>query len=134
MTLALDTSALLARYIAGPERAVVVAAMEADPAWCACALALTEALMLADRVAMDPTSGDELRRALRDDWERVAVVPIDERCLDRAAELGRSHPLRTTDALHLAAADRLPRPITYCTFDPDQIPVALALGFDVVST
>ena len=38
---------------------------------------------------------------------------------------------RTVDALHLAAADRLPRPITYLTFDPAQIPVALALGFSI---
>jgi uncharacterized protein len=79
-------------------------------------------------------AADELRRALRDDWERIAVVPVDQTCLDRAAELGRSHPLRTIDALHLAAADRLPRPVTFATFDHRQIPVALALGFDVVST
>lgn len=134
MTLVLDTSALLARYLAGGERAVVVDAMQRDPAWCASALALTEALMLADRVGGDPYSAGELRRALRDDWERFAVVPVDERCLARAAELGRSHPLRTVDAVHLAAADRLPRPLAYCTFDPNQIPVALALGFEVVST
>ena len=134
MTLALDTSALLARYLVGPERAVVLAAMTDDRDWCASALALTEALMLADRVTGDPYGGDELRRALRDDWERIAVVPVDERCLDRATELGRSHPLRSTDAIHLAAADRLPGPIRYVTFDPNQIPVALALGFDVISS
>jgi predicted nucleic acid-binding protein len=77
---------------------------------------------------------DELRGAIRDDWERVHVVPIDQRCLDRAAELGRTQPLRTVDALHLAAADRLPVPTTFATFDPAQIPVAMALGFEVVST
>jgi hypothetical protein len=42
--------------------------------------------------------------------------------------------LQTVDALHLAAADRLPRPLTYLTFDSHQIPAALGLGFDVVST
>ena len=62
------------------------------------------------------------------------MVPIDQRCLDRAAELSREQPLRTVDALHLAAADRLPRPTTFVTFDPRQIPVALALGYEVVST
>ena len=46
----------------------------------------------------------------------------------------RVKPLRDGDAIHLAAADRLPKPITFCTFDPRQIPVALALSFDVVST
>lgn len=131
MTLALDTSALLARFLDGPARPVVLGAMAADHDWCASALALTEALMLIDRLGDDPERTDELRRALRDDWERVHVVPVDQRCLDRAAELGRTQPLRSVDAIHLAAADRLPRPVTFATFDPAQIPVALALGFEV---
>ncbi len=134
MAIALDTTALLARYLSGPSRAVVLDAMGADPDWCASALALSEALMLGDRLSDDSVRRDELRRALRDDWERIHVVPVDWRCLDRAAELGRTQPLRTVDALHLAAADRLPRPVTFATFDPQQIPVALALGFHVVST
>jgi hypothetical protein len=45
----------------------------------------------------------------------------------------RSQPLRLSDALHLAAADRLPRPVSFVTFDPAQIPVALALGFELIS-
>ena len=134
MTLALDATALVARYLDIPERAVVLDAMVADPDWCACALALTETLMLVERVTDDPGQRDELRRALRDDWERIATVPVDQACLDRAAELGRGQPLRTIDALHLAAADRLPRPVTFVTFDHRQLGVALALGFDVVST
>ncbi|MEZ5138170.1 MAG: type II toxin-antitoxin system VapC family toxin [Acidimicrobiales bacterium] len=134
MTLALDTSALLGRYLSGPHRPIVLEAMAADGAWCASALARTEALGMVDRVCDVAGDGDEVRRALRDDWERIHVVPLDQRCLDRAAELCREQPLRTVDALHLAAADRLPRPITYVTFDPRQIPVALALGFDVAST
>jgi predicted nucleic acid-binding protein len=134
VTLALDASALLARYLAIPERDVVLAAMDADPDWCASTLALTEVLMLVDRVTDDPAERDDFRRALRDDWERVAAVPLDQACLDRAAELGRNQPLRMVDALHLAAADRLPRPLTFVTFDHHQFGVALSLGFDVVST
>ncbi len=134
MTLALDTSALVARYLDTAERPVVLQAMADDHDWCASTLALTEALMLVDRVADDPHVRDDLRRALRDDWERIAAVPLDQACLDRAAELGRSQPLRMVDALHLAAADRLPRPVTFVTFDHRQLGVAMALGFDVIST
>lgn len=134
MTLALDTSALLGRYLSGPHRQVVIDAMADDPVWCASALALAEALGMVDRVCDVPTDGDRVRQALRDDWERVNVVPVDQRCLDRASELTREQPLRTVDALHLAAADRLPRPTTFVTFDPRQIPVALAMGLRVVST
>ncbi|MGH9139473.1 MAG: type II toxin-antitoxin system VapC family toxin [Acidimicrobiales bacterium] len=133
MTVALDSSALLARYLTGPAGDVARDAMAADPDWCASALALTEALMVVDQLDVDPTEREDLRRALRDDWERVHVVPVDGRCLERAAELGRTQPLRSVDALHLAAADRLPRPLTYVTFDPRQIPVALAMGYEVRS-
>lgn len=134
MTIALDTSGLLGRYLSGDAGTAVRAAMAADPVWCASALARTEALMVVDQLDVDPAEREDLRRALRDDWERIHVVPLDGRCLDRAAELGRTQPLRTVDALHLAAAARLPRPLTYITFDPRQIPVALGLGYDVVST
>ncbi len=134
MTIALDSSALLARYLGGPTRAVVLDAMAADDDWCASALALTEVLALTERVGAFASERDALRRAVRDDWERIHVVPIDQPCLERAAELGRTHPVRTVDAIHLAAADRLPRPVTYCTFDSHQIPVALALGLSVMST
>jgi len=133
MTLALDTTALLSRFLEGPTRNVVLDAMGTDSDWCASALALSEALMLVDRLGDDPARTDDLRRALRDDWERIHVVPVDQLCLDRAAELGRTQPVRTVDAIHLAAADRLPRPVTFVTFDPTQIPVALALGFEVIS-
>jgi hypothetical protein len=134
VTIALDTTALLARYLDGPDRPVILAAMADDHDWCASALALTEALSLVDRLGDDPDRTDDLRRAIRDDWERIHVVPLDQRCLDRAAELGRTQPVRTVDALHLAAADRLPGPVAFATFDPVQIPVALSMGFEVVSS
>jgi predicted nucleic acid-binding protein len=133
MTVFLDSTALLARFLEGPSRDAALETMAGDPVWCASSLALSEALMVIDRLGDDPSRTDELRRALRDDWERVHVVPVDQRCLDRAAELGRTQPVRTVDAIHLAAADRLPRPLTYLTFDPGQIPVAMALGYDVAS-
>lgn len=134
MTLFLDSSALLARYLGGASRAPVTEAMRADLDWCASELALGECLVLVERVTELSAERGALRAALHDDWERVCVVPVDRRCLDRATDLGRAHPVRTVDAIHLAAADRLPRPLTYATFDPRQIPVALALGFAVVST
>lgn len=127
----LDTTALLARYLEGPARQVVLREMSQHRDWCASALALSEALMLVDRLGDDPARTDELRRAIRDDWERIHVVPVDRRCLDTAAELGRRHPIRTVDAVHLAAASRLPYPTTFVTFDPTQIPAALAMGLRV---
>ncbi|MGH9210246.1 MAG: type II toxin-antitoxin system VapC family toxin [Acidimicrobiales bacterium] len=133
MTLFLDTSALLRRYVHGPGHDLVVQAMERDPAWCASALCRSETLLALHRLAATSSQHQRLWSRLRDDWDAFVVVPVDDRCLARAVELGATYGLRTVDALHLAAADRLPRPLTYATFDRRQIPAAAALGFEVRS-
>jgi predicted nucleic acid-binding protein len=127
----LDTSALLALHLDVPARATVVGALEAT--LCTSALALTEALALVDKLTDDPLLRADIEDELRLQWDHYHVVPVDQRCLDRATALVREQPLRLADALHLAAADRLPRPVRFVTLDPAQIPVALSLGFDVVS-
>lgn len=131
MTVFFDTSAVVALHVDGPARKVAVAALR--DATVVSALALTEALALVTRLTDEPVLQADLEDAIRLQWDRYAVVPVDQRCLDRAAQLMRDQPLRLADALHLAAADRLPRPVTFVTFDPTQIPVALGLGFEVVS-
>lgn len=133
MTVCLDTSALLALVVDGSQRAVVIAALADDPVWCASAMALTEALPAIDRLTDEQILRADLEDAVRLSWDHLHVVPVDQRCLDRAAALSRVQPVRLTDAIHLAAAERLPRPIHFVTFDPAQIGVALGLGFDVVS-
>ncbi len=134
VTVALDTSALLAVAIEGAQRAVVLAAMEEDPVWSASALALTEALPAIDRLSDEPVVRADLEDAIRLAWDHLHVVPVDQRCLDRAAGLAREQPVRLTSAIHLAAAERMPAPVRFVTFDPGQIGVALGLGLDVVST
>jgi predicted nucleic acid-binding protein len=133
VTVYLDASALVAAHLDTPARRVVRDALAGDPDWCSSGLTLMESLALIDRVVDQPLLRSDLEDLVRLTWDRVAIVPVDQRCLDRAATLMREQPLRLSDALHLAAADRLPRPISFVTFDPGQIPVALALGFDVVS-
>jgi len=134
MTLALDTSALLALAVDGPQRAIVLDALDGDPVWCASALALTEALPAIDRLTDESILRSDLENAVRLAWDHVHVVPLDQRCLDRAASLSRLQPVRLTDAIHFAAAERLPGPVRFVTFDPAQIGVALGLGLDVVSS
>ncbi|MCB0967452.1 MAG: type II toxin-antitoxin system VapC family toxin [Ilumatobacter sp.] len=133
MTLALDTSGLLAVAVDGDQRQVALDALDDDPVWCASALALTEALPAIDRLTDERILRADLEDAVRLAWDRIHVVPVDQRCLDRAAALSREQPVRLIDAIHLAAAERLPRPVRFLTFDPAQIAVALGLGFEVVS-
>ena len=131
MTVFFDASAVLALHVDTAARAVTAGALE--PGTCVSALSLTEALAVIDRLTEEPLLRSDLEDEVRLQWDRYAVVPVDQRCLDRAATLLREQPLRLADAIQLAAAERLPRPLTYVTFDPVQIPVALSLGFDVRS-
>lgn len=133
MTIYLDSSALASAVVEGRGRAVVLDALEADRDWCASALALTEALALVPRLTDEVVLQNDVEDSLRLLWDRVAVVPVDQQCLDRAAHIAREQPVRLADAIHLAAADRLPRPVRFVTFDAAQIPMAMAMGFDVVS-
>ena len=130
----LDTSALVRRYLADRHRPLVLAAMEdPDAEWCASALTRCEVLLALHHAATDRHRHDELWRAARDDWEAFWEIPVDARCLARAAELGAIYGLGTVDSVQLAAADRLPRPSRFCTFDRRQIPAAIGLGFEVIS-
>ena len=133
MTLFVDTSALVKRYVAEPDRQLVIDTMAADDVWVASSLARTEAMLTLHQLAPGPHSQERLWHAFRDDWDAFVVVPVDDRCLARAVELGAQFSLRVVDAIHLAAADRLPRPLKYLTFDRRQIPAASALELEVVS-
>lgn len=134
MTVVLDTSALIALHISGPARNITYDALKSDPHWCASAIALTEALAAIDRLTEELILRRDLEDAIRHTWDYIAVVPLDQRCLDDASHLIREQPLHISDALHLSAAQRLPQPVSFVTFDPAQIPVALSLGFEVVSS
>lgn len=134
MTVFVDTSALLAVAVDGAQRGVVLDALVDGDVWAASAMAITEALPAIDRLTDEPVLRLDLEDAVRLVWDHLHVVPVDQRCLDRAAALARSQPIRLTDAIHFAAAERLPGPVGFVTFDPGQIGVALGLGFDVIST
>ena len=133
MTVVLDSSALLALHVDAPARRTVLQAMEAGTEWCACALALPEAIAASARLTDEPVLVREMEDMLRRTWDFLHVVPTDRALLDEATALAMAQPIGVSCAVHLAAAARLPRPVQFVTFDPAQIPVALSLGFDVVS-
>ena len=131
--LAIDTSALVRRYVPDPDAMFVIDAMNEAEIWCASAMARTEVLAALHRVAMAPFQQQELWRAARADWDAFHVVPVDGRCLSLAAELAARFGLAVVDAIHLAAADRLPRPVRYLSLERRQLSAAVELGLDVVT-
>ena len=131
--LVLDTSALLRRYLADRERPLVLDAMAKATEWAASSLARTEVQIALHHAAPSARVQRELWASVRDDWEAIWEIPVDGRCLARAAEIGARYGLAVADAIHLAAADRLPRPLSFVTFERQQIPAAAELGFEVIS-
>lgn len=133
MTVFLDASALLALHIEGAQRDIVYSQLNTDTQWSACAVALAESIAAASRLTDEPVLVRHIEDLLRHTWDFLHVVPLDQALLDDATELCQRQPVGISAALHLAAAARLPAPVQYVTFDATQIPVALSLGFEVVS-
>lgn len=129
----LDTSAILALAVESPARQVVLDAFDHHEHRCASALALTEALPAIDRLTDDRYDRLDLEDSVRLIWDYLHVVPLDGRCTERAIQLARERPIRLSDALHFASAERLPQPVAFATFDPTQLAVAEDLGFDIIS-
>jgi len=129
--LVLDTSALLKRYVDEAGTGRVLELMAADEIWAASALAYTEAQITLCHLELSSGERRQLADMLAADWGYVFELPLDDRCLARAIEIGCAAGVRTLDALHLAAADRLPRPFRFLTFDDSQARAARAIGFEL---
>jgi predicted nucleic acid-binding protein len=126
----LDTSALVKRYVEEEGTELVLDQMSGDTEWVVSSVARTEAEITLCRLGFDRDDSDVWRR-LGDDWDRCHVVPVDPDCLERAREIGCRYEIRTLDAIHLAAADRLPRPLVILTFDRRQADTARAMDLVV---
>jgi predicted nucleic acid-binding protein len=131
MTVFLDSSALVKRYVDERGTRSVIALMDADADWAASAAALAESeVAFCHRVGQESVAAT-LIQALRRDWPRFAIVPVDDECLARAKEIGCQYGTRILDSIHLAGADRLPRPVTFVTFERRQAAAAAGLGLSV---
>jgi len=133
MILAVDTSALVLRYLPGRHREMVLTEMAEIDVWCASELVRTEVLLTLHRASISPSQHSELSHQFDGDWDAFHVVPLDGLCVSNATELGSRFGLRIADALHFAALDRLPRPVKYLTLDHRQIPAAVELGFELLT-
>ncbi|MGB0737264.1 MAG: type II toxin-antitoxin system VapC family toxin [Ilumatobacteraceae bacterium] len=131
--LALDSTAVLSLCVDHPHRDPLVDLFMDSEVVSASALALTEVLAGIDRITDSSIDRGDLEDEVRLLWDQVHVVPIDTACLEDAAVLLRQRPLRLSDAIHLSAAVRLGRGLTWATHDPVQIAVAEGLGLGVWS-
>jgi predicted nucleic acid-binding protein len=132
VTLYVDSSALVKRYVDEPDSQAAERMLLADPAWVTAQVTLVE-VRLAIARRLDDRGRDEANAAFDRDWLRTFVVSVDEVTCRRAAEIGTLTGARSLDAIHLAAAERAGgRSVPIVTFDIRLGHAARSLGYAVL--
>ncbi len=132
MSLYVDSSALLKRYVEEPQSDACAELLASDPSWITARHTYVEVLRNLARVVPD-ASYSRSRDLFLDDWRHIDVAELDEITCTRAAELAVTLGVRTLDALHLAAAHRVGgTALPFVTFDARQAQAARSLGWSVL--
>jgi len=134
VSLYVDTSALLKRYVDEPESEDCDRILHADTTWITARHTWVEVIRNLARLL----SGGEQSRVegdFRADWRRINIVELDRITVERAADLAKVQGVRTLDALHLAAASRVGgTALPFVTYDIRQAQAARALGMTVLGS
>ena len=130
MTLYVDSSALLKRYVDEPDSDRAVELLTADPTLVTGRHTVVEVRRNLARM-LSPTDATAARAAFAADLSSFAIVELDAATCELAATIAEQTSVRTLDALHLGAARRLGTHLTFVTFDVRQAQAARSLGFAV---
>jgi predicted nucleic acid-binding protein len=131
MTLYVDSSALLKRYVDEHDSAVAIELMTTDPVLVTSRLTEVEVRRNLTRLL----SGDVLdskRRELSVDLDAFALVDLDASTMSGAARIAEQTLCRSLDSIHLGAAQRAGQSATLLTFDVRQARAARELGMSVI--
>ena len=132
MSLYVDSSALLKRYVDEPDSDAAEALLRSDPFPLTARHTIVEvrrnlARLLAARDAA------AARAAFLDDLRVFSIVELDRVTCDAAADIAEISGVCTLDALHLAAAQRAGgSAVPFLTYDVRQAQAARGLGLTVV--
>jgi predicted nucleic acid-binding protein len=128
-----DASALLKRYVEEADSADAEALLRSDPELLTARHTIVEVRRYLARLL----SGRDLvlaRAAFTDDLRSISIIELDDVTCESAATIAETIGVRSLDALHLAAAQRISGPgVGFLTFDLRQAQAARALGLAVVS-
>jgi predicted nucleic acid-binding protein len=128
LTLYLDASALVKRYVQEDGSEAVIEAMDDADAWSSCRIGYVETVR-----AVGLAGGRRAIKRVESDWLSFDVVEVDAELAEHAAELALAAELRSLDALHLAAALLLPAAdITVATWDARLHRAARDQGLEVL--
>lgn len=130
MTLYVDPSALLKRYVDEPDSDRAVELLTTDPTLVTGRHTVVEVRRNLARL-LSPTDATAARASLATDLTSFSIVELDAGTCELAATIAEQTGVRTLDALHLGAARRLGTQLTFVTFDVRQAHAARSLGFAV---
>lgn len=131
MTLYVDSSALLKRYVDEHDSEAAVSLMSADPVLVTSRLTEIEVRRNLSRL-LDGPALTASRRQFTQDFDAFALVGLDATTSNEAARIAEVTLCRSLDAVHLASALRAGPSTTVLTFDIRQAQVARTLGLAVV--
>jgi uncharacterized protein len=131
MSLYVDSSALLKRYIDEKDSSRAEQILLSDETWITGQHTLVEVRRNLVRL-LDPETHTLVKRRFNDDWQRMHVVALDEVTCEMASNVAEALGVRSLDALHLAAAQRAgQQSLGFLTFDLRLAQSARTLGFVV---
>ncbi|MEX1124311.1 MAG: type II toxin-antitoxin system VapC family toxin [Acidimicrobiia bacterium] len=132
MSLYVDTSALLKRYVAEDDSATFQNHLNDDPTWISGRHTEVETRRNLARL-LQGRDLSQAQQSFQDDWARTNIVELDAVLCGMAADLAEITQARTLDALHLAAAQRVGGgSLPILTADIRQAQVARNLGWIVL--
>jgi uncharacterized protein len=134
LTLYIDSSAFLKRYVAEPDSSQAESYLLADAVWVTANHTQIEVRRNLARL-LDGADLDRARRGFASDWNACHVVALDDTTCKLATEISEATGARTLDALHLAAAVRAGTVgLTFLTYDIRQAQAARAMGIVVAGS
>ena len=132
MSLYVDSSPLLKRYVDEPDSDLADSLLGSDPNLLTARHTIVEVRRNLARL-LDGRDLATARSAFAGDLEVLSIVELDADTCEAAATVAEVTGVRTLDALHLAAAQRLGGPaVPFLTFDARQAQAARALGLTVL--
>ena len=129
MTLYVDSSALLKRYVDEHDSAIAVELMDTDPVLVTSRITEIEVRRNLARL-LDGDSWADSRRQLAIDLDVFALVGLDATTCSEAATIAERTGCRSLDALHLGSAVRAGASVL--TFDVRRAQAGRAIGLDVI--
>jgi uncharacterized protein len=132
VSLYVDSSALLKRYVEEPDSETADSLLRSDPSLLTARHTIVEVRRNLARLLGGRTLA-AARSSFARDLEVLSIVELDDVTCEAAAAVAEVTGVRTLHALHLAAAQRIGGPaVPFLTFDVRQAQAARDLGLTVV--